>query len=278
MITAHWEAVSDASVKLPHLFRQAIELCLHDQAKAMLNVIRHAADTYHTNYFKHLFLPFLRGMLPVWNEKGIALSNPICRDLYQSVLASYSRRFVGEKPPCPEQSWARIGVPCSCRDCQILNSFITNPTQRVGRFPMGKNRRLHIHQQLDRTNGTYTHITERIGNPQTLVVTKTRTEWESKVSAWEARRTESINEFNSYGPETLRELLCDNFQNKTGLSNAESGNERAAKRQKVGVARSGNHHQILSSNLHAQNVGEAAKVRGTGTKRKLIEIVDLTEE
>ena len=89
-IAAHWEAVSDASVKLPHLFRQALELCLHSQAKAMLNVIGHAADTYHVNYFKHLFLPFLRGMLPVWNEKGIALSNPICRDLYQSVLASYS--------------------------------------------------------------------------------------------------------------------------------------------------------------------------------------------
>lgn len=278
MIAAHWEAVSDASVKLPHLFRQALELCLHDQAKAMLNVIGHAADTYHVNYFKHLFLPFLRGMLPVWNEKGIALSNPTCRDLYQFVLTSYSRRFVGEKPPCPEQDWTRIRVPCSCRDCQMLNSFITNPTQRVGRFPVGKSRRMHIHQQLDKAEGTYTHITERTGNPQTLVVTKTRMEWESKVRAWETRRAEARDEFESYGLETLRELLGDHFQNITGLSNAENGDERAAKRQKVGATRSGHHHQILSSNLHAQNVGDASTAGGAGTKRKLMEIIDLTEE
>jgi hypothetical protein len=62
------------------------------------------------------------------------------------------------------------------------------------------------------------------------------------------------------------------------LSNAETGNERAAKKQKVGVTRSGHHHQILSSNLHAQNVGDAATARGAGTKRKLVEIVDLTKE
>lgn len=277
MIAAHWEAVSNASVKLPHLFRQTLELCLHGQANAMLNVIGHAAGTYDVNYFKHLFLPFLRGMLPVWKEKGIALSNPNCRGLYQSVLGSYSRRFVGEKPPCPEQDWARIRVPCPCRDCQTLNSFITNPTQRVGRFPIGKSRRMHIHQQLDGAKGTYTHITERIGNPQTLVVTKTRTEWESGVSAWETRRAEARDEFKSYGLETLRELLGDQFQNITGLSNAESGDE-AAKRQKVGATRSGDHHRILSSNLHAQNVGDAVTAGGAGTKRKHVEIIDLTEE
>jgi hypothetical protein len=276
-IAAHWKAVSAASVKLPHLFRQALELCLHGQAEAMLNVMGHAADTYHVNYFRHLFLPFLRGMLPVWNEKGIALSNPNCRDLYQSVLASYSRRFVGEKPP-PEQDWARTRVPCPCRDCEMLNSFITNPTQRVGRFPIGKSRRMHIHQQLDKAEETYTHITERIGSPQTLIVTKTRKKWESKVRAWETRRAEARVEFEFYGLETLRELLGDHFQNITGLSNAESGDKRAAKRQKVGATRSGHHDQILSSGLHAQNVGDASTARGAGTKRKLVGIIDLTEE
>jgi len=277
-IAAHWEAVSDASVKLPRLFQQALELCLHDQAKAMLNVIRHTADTYHVNYFKHLFLPFLRGILPVWKEKGIALSDPICRDLYQSVLASYSQRYVGKKPPCSDRDWARIRVPCSCRDCEMLNRFITNPTERVARFPMGKGRRQHIHQQLDMAKGTYTHITERTGNPQTLVVTKTKTEWESKVRAWETRRAEARNEFGSYGLETLRELLGDQFQNITGLSNAGSGDQRVAKRQKVGATGSGQHRPFLSSHPHAQNVGDAATAGGAGTKRKLVETIDLTEE
>ena len=242
-IAAHWKAVSDASVKLPHLFRQALELGLHDQGKAMLNVVGEAADTYHVNYFKHLFLPFLRGMLFVWREKGIALSNPICRDLYQSVLTSYSRRFVGEKPPCPEKNWARSPVSCSCRDCQMVNRFITNPTQREGRFSVGKSRRMHIHQKLDGARGTYSHVTERMGNPQTLVVTKTRTEWESNVRAWERRHAEATAEFESYGLETLKELLGDHFQDIARFLNAQSDDDRAVKRQKVGATRSGHDGQ-----------------------------------
>lgn len=276
-IAAHWRAVSDASVKLPHLFQQALELCPRGQAEAMLNVIGHAADTYDVKYFKHLFLPFLRGMLPVWNTKGIALSNPICHDLYQSILASYSRRFVGEKPSRPED-WSRIRVPCSCRDCELLNSFVTSPTQKVGRFPMGKSRRMHLHQQLDKAEETYTHVTERKGSPQTLIVTKTRKEWESKAKAWEMRCSEARDEFKSFGLEKLRELLGDHFQNITELSNTKSGDERVTKRQKVGATRYGHHDQILSSSVHAQNVGDASTVGGAGTKRKIAGIIDLTDE
>lgn len=277
-VAAHWKAVSDASVKLPHLFRQALELCLPGQAEAMLNVMEHAADTYHVDYFKHLFLPFLRAILPVWNEKGIALGNPNCRHLYQSVLVSYSRRFVGEKPPRPED-WARAQVPCSCRDCEMLNSFITSPTQKVGWFAIGKSRRMHLHQQLNNAKETYTHITERTGNPQTLIVTKTRKEWESKVKAWETCRAEASVEFKSYRLETLRELLGDEFQNIiTGLSDAERGDERAAKRQKGGATSSGHHDQILSSSFHAQNAGDASTAGGAGTKRKLVGFIDLTRE
>jgi hypothetical protein len=125
--------MSDAAIRLPHIFRQALELCPHDQIEAMLDIIRQAADTYPVDYFRYLFLPFLRGVLPVWKENDIALSNPLCRDLYLSVLTSYSRRFVGEKPPCPED-WAGTRVSCHCGDCEMLNSFITNPTLKVGRF------------------------------------------------------------------------------------------------------------------------------------------------
>jgi len=276
ILAAHWEAVSDASVKLPHIFRQALELCLHDQARAMLNVVRQVADTYDVDYFKYLFLPFLRAMLPVWKEKDIALSDPICRDLYQSVLKSYFQRFVGKKPPCPEKDWARARVPCSCRDCEMLNSFIVDPIQRVGRFSVGKSRRMHIHQQLDNARETYTHLTERIGNPQTLVVTKTRTEWELKIKAWEKRRAEAGDEIESYGLKSLRELLGDHFRNITELLNAEIGGAKAANGQKAGNTRS-EHHQILSSGLHAQSAGHAATVQRAGTKRKLVEIIDLTE-
>jgi hypothetical protein len=274
-IAPHWEAVSNAAAKLPHIFRKALELSLNDQANAMLNVIVQVANTYPVDYFKYLFLPFLRGMLLVLNEKGLALSGSSGRDLYQPIMESYSRRYVGEKPSS-QKDWARTKVLCPCRDCQALNFFIANPNERVGRFPMGKSRRMHIHQQLDKARGSYTHITERVGNPQTLVITKTRTELESKVKAWKMRRADAREEFEFYGLETLHELLGGRFQIITGFLGLESAGERGAKKQKIGASRSKNHHQTLSPNPHAQNVGEAATAGGAGTKRKLVQTIDLT--
>jgi DNA-binding protein H-NS len=136
---------------------------------------------------------------------------------------------------------------------------------------------MHLHQQLDRVRETYTHITERIGSPQTLVVTKTRP-WESEVKAWKARQAEARVEFQAYRLQNLRELLGDDFENITGLSSAESRGGRAPKRQKVGAAHSENHNHILSSSLHAQNVGDASTAAGAGTKRKLGETIDLTQD
>jgi hypothetical protein len=161
----------------------------------------------------------------------------------------------------------------------MLNNFITSPTEKVGWFPVGKGRRQHLHQQLDRARGSYTHITERSGNPQTLVVTKTRAELDANIRAWETRRAEARNEFSAFGLETLRELLGDEFQNITGLSDKESGDERGAKRQKVGGATAPGHlqRQFLSSNPQAHNVGHTATLTGgAGTKRKVIDIIDLT--
>jgi hypothetical protein len=45
-VSAHLKAMSDAAIRLPHIFRQALELCPHDQAEAMLDIIRQAAGRY----------------------------------------------------------------------------------------------------------------------------------------------------------------------------------------------------------------------------------------
>ena len=44
---------------------------------------------------------------------------------------------------------------------------------------MGKARRFHLHRQLDDNSCDATHQTERIGNPQTLIVTKTRKSYQA---------------------------------------------------------------------------------------------------
>ena len=65
-------------------------------------------------------------------------------------------------------------TPC-CSDCQDLARFLSDPVKQVGRFKMAKNRRMHLHRQLDGGGVDASHTTERVGSPQTLVVTKTRT-------------------------------------------------------------------------------------------------------
>jgi hypothetical protein len=66
---------------------------------------------------------------------------------------------------------AKLG--CRCDDCVALSRFLRNPNERVGRFPMSKQRRQHLHQQIDEHRCDVKHVTERKGSPQTLVCTKT---------------------------------------------------------------------------------------------------------
>ena len=73
-------------------------------------------------------------------------------------------------------TWA-MKVPFSpcCADCTSLAAFLSNSSQQVGRFKMAKMCRMHLQQRLDGHQMDCSHMTERIGNSQTLVVTKTRT-------------------------------------------------------------------------------------------------------
>ena len=45
---------------------------------------------------------------------------------------------------------------------------------------MGKDRRQHLHRQIGSHGCDVTHVTERIGSPQTLVCTKTRASYQRK--------------------------------------------------------------------------------------------------
>jgi hypothetical protein len=49
-----------------------------------------------------------------------------------------------------------------------------------------KNRRQHLHQQIERHGLDMTHVTERRGSPQTLVCTKTRRTYERQCRQHEA--------------------------------------------------------------------------------------------
>jgi hypothetical protein len=90
-------------------------------------------------------------------------------------------RAATAQPIEPPGDWRRDAkLGCKCEDCQTLSRFLRDPEQRVGRFPLRKDRRQHLHQQIDRHQCDCTHVTERIGSPQTLVCTKTQASYERR--------------------------------------------------------------------------------------------------
>ncbi len=70
-------------------------------------------------------------------------------------------------------------LSCNCQDCRELSTFLANPEQRQGRFPLVKARRQHLHNIIDGNRCDCTHVTERRGRPYTLVCTKTTASYEA---------------------------------------------------------------------------------------------------
>jgi len=79
------------------------------------------------------------------------------------------------RPVEEPKDWAQhVTLGCQCPDCKELEQFLRDPQERVHRFAVRKERRQHLHEQIDRHRCDVDHVTERRGSPQTLVCTKNR--------------------------------------------------------------------------------------------------------
>ena len=78
-----------------------------------------------------------------------------------------------QRVPVEPVDWRRPSVlSCECGDCSALADFLKDPSERVHRFSVGKERRRHLHEMVDRHKYDVDHVTERRGRPYTLVCTK----------------------------------------------------------------------------------------------------------
>jgi len=59
-----------------------------------------------------------------------------------------------------------------------LEAFARDSVEQVHRFRVRKDRRQHLHQQIQHHELDMTHVTERKGSPQTLICTKTQRTYE----------------------------------------------------------------------------------------------------
>ena len=91
-----------------------------------------------------------------------------------------------EVPPQPPSDWRLDAeLSCTCADCRELQAFALDPNASVHRFRVKKERRQHLHQAIDRHRLDMTHVTERLGSPQTMVCTKDRRTFEARMKEYQ---------------------------------------------------------------------------------------------
>lgn len=115
-------------------------------------------------------------------QKTAAVDNCV-RQLWTNAAEFLLR--CSEVPPAPPSDWRlKVKISCFCPDCRELESFAHDPFERVHRFRVKKERRQHLHQTIDRYGLEMTHVTERVGSPQTLLCTKDRRNFNQRMKEY----------------------------------------------------------------------------------------------
>lgn len=165
--------------------------------------------------FLYTLLPFVKTILEqkveVYRLDQEGKASPASIKVVTLILKEYIAGFVGLEPRAPS-NWTlpTRGCRSRCSDCAAVNRFLRNPTEKVGRFPIGKSRRHHLHQYFNNaSNVEYTIQTLRHTEPETWQITKHRKEYEDRRRAWEGKRKDAEKRINSLGEAGLLKSYLD---------------------------------------------------------------------
>jgi len=129
-----------------------------------------------------LVVPALEQIYAERGRKAVASDSSVL-DLWTRSAEFLLRR--SEAPPEPPSDWRLdTKLSCSCPDCRELQAFALDPAERVHRFRVKKERRQHLHNTIDKHRLDMTHVTERVGSPQTLVCTKDRRTFDRRMKQY----------------------------------------------------------------------------------------------
>ena len=163
-------------------------------------------DTLPVDALNTLWVPFLYTLLPKLAERGIPDHAPRYQALFSAILTAYATKYV-RREPAEEQNLIRRQVACGCRDCIPLNLFLANPRAKVEHFTIGKERRQHLHRQIDAARIDCSHLTNHTGRTHTMVVTKTFPADDAARRSWTARRTAAQQHMKEFRRTELMALL-----------------------------------------------------------------------
>ncbi|KAF6809483.1 2og-fe oxygenase superfamily protein, partial [Colletotrichum sojae] len=191
-----------------------------------LKLVGHAPSMKSAD-FHTLWLPFLKHLIVVLEAHNIPLSTTRYQQIAGAILEAYRDVCVGPRPKM-EVSQGRT-LRCACADCNDLDIFLAKPAEREIRFPVSKQRRHHLHLQIDGNRIDCSHVTDRAGRRQRLVVTKRRP---NEDMLWLERRKLAEEKFRELDQTKLGLLLGEDYPRiAEGLwpraGNAASGSSRS---------------------------------------------------
>ncbi|KAL8936703.1 MAG: hypothetical protein Q9211_004054 [Gyalolechia sp. 1 TL-2023] len=203
---------------------------LPTEREALMDHLVASSKTVDPSAFGVLFIPLLARLVELSRVKGTPLNDAtVSRSFFQNILHEYVRRYIGVEPARP-LTWAQSRRACnggSCGDCTMLNKFLTNPQEEVGRFSMAEKRRRHLEYGLSGSGCTLS--TERRGSPHTLVVTKTLNNWHAEHKAWRDRCVVAGQSFRTIGMEALKEILGEDYGRAVDVRSAGTGSATGQK-------------------------------------------------
>ncbi|KAI1333053.1 hypothetical protein F5Y16DRAFT_2023 [Xylariaceae sp. FL0255] len=142
------------------------------------------------------WLPFVQ--LVVSNQVPFLLTpedkepTDVAKKIVRCIIQRFTKLVIGKRPECPTTWNMRSVSSCGCPDCRAVNAFLTSPTERIGWFPMSKQRRHHLHTHFNdhRHSGVdYNIETIRGCNPNIWQMTKTRTGYDAQLKQWKTKRS-----------------------------------------------------------------------------------------
>ncbi|KAK3379221.1 hypothetical protein B0T24DRAFT_545961 [Lasiosphaeria ovina] len=172
-------------------------------------------DAIPLTEFRHLWIPFIRELISTLNANNVSLSTPQYQEIARAILEAYLDRHVG-KEPSGQVNYRQSPVRCSCADCRLLNGFLQS-NERTWRFPAGKGRRQHLHNMLDSAGSGCSHVTERYGNPHTLVVKKGLDAGTRAKKEWNDRFAQAWDDITKFDQEQLKMLLGGEYDKITSM-------------------------------------------------------------
>ncbi|KAF0329831.1 hypothetical protein GQ607_003004 [Colletotrichum asianum] len=160
------------------------------------------------NDFHPLWLPFLRELIERLESHKVPLTTPRYRQIAGAILEAYRDTYLGEKPSTQARDDNARVSPCYCGDCDILNEFLRSGNQQQCRFSVSKPKRHHLHKQIENYGIRCSHVSDRSGPQDTLVVTKLDPAPGAK---WKAAREDTAEQFQQFDQTKLGILLGEDY-------------------------------------------------------------------